>query len=278
MQGTVPAPGTLPLDDEQPTRWHPRTAAAPPAVPTVGPPDEQASPPSTAGPDDLPLGEDEASGRRLTGRHLQAIGLVAVVALVFVSYQLLRARPAEVPVVQGLPSAVASTSAPVSPSAPQATPSPTEVQVHVVGAVKKPGVVTLHEGARVHDAIAAAGGLAPAAKLGTLNLAARVVDGMQVAVGDGQTDSGTTAPQPQAPDGSPEAQRAPPGGGGAAPVNLNTATQAQLESLPGVGPVMAGKIIAWRTEHGKFSSVNDLQEVDGVGPKTFERLKPLVSV
>ena len=67
-------------------------------------------------------------------------------------------------------------------------------------------------------------------------------------------------------------------GGAAQSVNLNTATQAQLEELPGVGPVMAGKIIAWRTEHGRFASVEELQEIDGVGPKTYAKLAPLCSV
>lgn len=207
-----------------------------------------------------------ARAKAFTAKHLQAIGILVVVALVFTSVQLLRARPSELPLAPETP----------FPAMSQAKPSPSPsavalLQVHVLGAVHKPGVVQVSEGARVHDAIAAAGGLTAKAHLGSLNLAAPVSDGMQVMVASGPEQTSTTSADDQGPP-------APPGSSGGPLVNLNTSTQAQLETLPGVGPSTAGKIIAWRDQHGKFSRVEELQEVDGIGPKTFERLRPLVTV
>ena len=188
-----------------------------------------------------------------------------MVALVFTSVQLLRARPSEVPLVAPV------ISAPASSVPPEASPSEVaRLLVHVTGAVKNPGVVQVPQGARVNDAITAAGGITPEAHLGTLNLAALVSDGMQIVVASGPDQTSSTS-------GEADSQ-APPGKAGAALINLNTATQAQLESLPGVGPATAGKIIAWRDQHGKFTTVAELQEIDGIGQKTFDRLTPLVTV
>jgi competence protein ComEA len=127
-------------------------------------------------------------------------------------------------------------------------------------------VVELSEDSRVQDAIAAAGGLAADADSGELNLAAVLVDGCQLKIGTtkhpgGEVRSGTSGEA----DGS---------GGGAAEVkvSLNTATVAQLDTLPGVGPVTAQKILDWRSEHGKFTAITELQEVDGIGPKTYADL------
>ncbi|MGA4669635.1 helix-hairpin-helix domain-containing protein [Propionibacteriaceae bacterium Y1923] len=233
-------------------------------------------PPEVLEDDDL-AGDDEpgelppgalARVRAFTLRHLQAIAILVVVALVFTTVQLLRARPSEVPLV--VPEvAVESTT-----SVPSGAESPSEVTllvVHVTGAVKNPGIVRVPPGSRVNDAIEAAGGITAVAHLGTLNLAALVSDGMQILVASGPQETSTTTGD----DGG----GGPPGTDtNAALVNLNSATAAQLESLPGVGPATAAKILDWREQHGRFSKVEELQEVDGIGAKTFERLKPLVTV
>ena len=151
--------------------------------------------------------------------------------------------------------------------------------VHVLGAVREPGLVTLAAGSRVQDAIAAAGGLTGKADPGELNLAQAVTDGQQIVVGTknkpaGEVRNGTAG------GGSGGAGTGAGGSGTASgqPVDLNTAGQAELEQLPGVGPVMAGKILAWRTENGRFSRVEELQEIDGIGPKTYAKLAPLCRV
>ncbi|MCT2586778.1 ComEA family DNA-binding protein [Actinophytocola sp. S1-96] len=139
------------------------------------------------------------------------------------------------------------------------------IVISVVGRVASPGLVTLPGGARVADALDAAGGTAPGAKLGSLNLARRLTDGEQIYVGI------------PVPPGAQEPAAAPgTGQPGGTRVDLNTATLAVLDTLPGVGPVTAQRIVDWRTEHGRFASVEQLREVDGIGPTRFDRLKELV--
>jgi competence protein ComEA len=152
-----------------------------------------------------------------------------------------------------------------------------QVVVHVVGQVARPGLVRLQPGARVADAITEAGGPTKQADLAALNLARPVTDGEQVHV----PRPGETPPVPQGPsppgtvsDGSGGAA----GGAGGGLVNLNSADQATLESLPGVGPVLAQRILEWRSEHGRFTSVEELREVSGIGDKVFARLQPKVTV
>ncbi len=161
-------------------------------------------------------------------------------------------------------SAVAAGSAPLTSPAPSASPA-AEVVVQVVGAVRRPGVVHLPAGSRVQDAIEAVGGLRPGRSTGAVNLARRLVDGEQIVVGRKAVPGGT----------------APTGAGptvGAGPVDLNLADAAALDTLPGIGPVTAAAILRWRDEHGGFTSVEQLQEVDGIGPKTYAQLAPLVVV
>lgn len=153
------------------------------------------------------------------------------------------------------------------------------VTVHVVGEVESPGVVTLTSGARVDDALEEAGGATDEAELSGVNLARPLVDGEQVVVpGPGETAApgpGVAVPGGAAPGaGTPGA----PGTTPDALVNLNTADLATLETLPGVGPVLAQRIIDWRTEHGGFTSVEELGEVSGVGDKTYATLAPEVTV
>lgn len=134
------------------------------------------------------------------------------------------------------------------------------VVVHVSGWVKVPGVVELPEGSRVVDAVAAAGGALPGADLGAVNLAEPLVDGGRVLIpGPGQTDGEAVA----VADGR---------------VRVNQATAAELETLPGVGPVLAERIVAYREQNGPFSTVEDLLGVSGIGERTLEELRPLVIV
>lgn len=156
------------------------------------------------------------------------------------------------------------------------TPSPTPtfvIYVHVLGAVVHPGLYTLPEGARVIDAVGAAGGLTKDAEQSGVNLARPIQDGEQLVVpkvGEVVAPIGSSAGGAGAGGASGEAL------GGK--VNLNTADQEQLETLPRVGPATAAKIIAWRTENGRFTSVEDLMNVDGIGQKTFDGLKSSVTV
>jgi len=140
--------------------------------------------------------------------------------------------------------------------------------VDVTGKVRRPGIVELPQGSRVVDALEAAGGARPAADTSTLNLARLLIDGEQIVVGIALPGAGPMA-VPSAPDTSDAS---------IAPVNLNTATAQQLETLPGVGPVTAAAILEWRTQHGIFSSVDELLEVSGIGEATLGELKPYVHV
>jgi len=135
--------------------------------------------------------------------------------------------------------------------------------VHVAGAVRRPGVYSLAPGARVEDAVRRAGGARRSADLDAVNLAARLADGQQIVVP-------SRAPV-AAPSADPAATGPP-----AAPVSLGSATLEQLQTLDGVGPATAQKIVAYRTEHGGFRSVDDLANVPGIGPKRLAALKPHV--
>lgn len=141
-----------------------------------------------------------------------------------------------------------------------------EVVVHVSGAVANPGVYTLPYGSRVNDAVLLAGPLSDA-DLDALNLAAPISDGQKISV----PQEGELIQEAQASVSSVLSS-----GGGK--VNLNTATLAELDSLPGIGPATAQKIIDYRTQHGGFKSIDELDAVSGIGPKKLEDLRDLVSV
>jgi competence protein ComEA len=158
-----------------------------------------------------------------------------------------------------------------------------EVVVHVVGRVRHAGVVRLPAGARVEQALAAAGGPRRDADLTRLNLARVLVDGEQVWVPRPGEANGPDVVGPVGfPVGSGPGGSGSRGGGSGsagaalAPVNINTATLADLDTLPGVGPVLAQRIVDWRTQNGRFTSVDELGEVSGIGDAVLARLRPLV--
>ena len=162
------------------------------------------------------------------------------------------------------PAAATSGAAGASPSG--------RVTVDVAGRVRRPGIAVLPAGSRVVDALKAAGGARGGVDLSSLNLARVLVDGEQILVG---------RPAPVGSVAGPAGTGASGGGGAPASgalLDLNTATAEQLEALPQVGPVTAQSILAWRTEHGAFASVDELLEVDGIGDATLRQIAPLVTV
>lgn len=192
------------------------------------------------------LREVLAEARVDPARHgVLALVVVAVAAAAVAGFFLLRGHPSEQPVA-----APPVTSA----TAPGASG---QVVVDVAGRVRHPGLVRLPAGSRVDDALRAAGGVVPGASTDSLNLAAKLQDGQQVLVG---------------------AQAAPAAGASNALLDLNAATAQDLDALPGVGPVLADRIVAWRTEHGRFGSVDQLREVSGIGEAKYQNLKAKVRV
>ena len=165
-----------------------------------------------------------------------------------------------------------TTIAPGSTDIPTAEPTATVVLVHVLGAVARPGLVQLGTGARVVDAIGAAGGLTSDADPAGVNLARPLTDGEQLVV----PRIGEAAPPATGVGGSGASGSG--AGASGAKVNLNSATETELETLPRIGPAMAARILAWRTENGRFASIQDLMEVTGIGDATFDGLKDLVTV
>ena len=209
-------------------------------------------------------------GGRLTLSRPAAIGIavLAAAAVALGASYLWRAHARPVPLTA---TAAASTSASgpaaLRSSGPSASPKPSLVVVDVAGKVRHPGVVRLSQGSRVVDAIAAAGGSLRGVDLTTLNLARTLQDGEQVVVGR------VVGPPPTTGTSS---GTAPPTSGG--PLDLNGATLEQLETLPGIGPALGQRIIDWRTAHGRFSTVDELREVSGIGDARFADLAPRVRV
>jgi competence protein ComEA len=210
------------------------------------------------------------SWRDLDLRAASVVCLVALLAVVLAGWVLWRARPHSVDV--GPASQVAAAriaAAPVAAThreAVPAVPEPTarsQLVIDVEGTVRRPGVVTVPAGSRVRDALAAAGGVLPGSPTTSVNLAEQLSDGEQVVVG-GAAAAATGG----------HAGR----GGSGGQVDLNRATESDLEGLPGIGPVLADRVLDFRRTHGRFSSVDELREVPGIGPTKFAALRDRVRV
>lgn len=248
----------------------PASAAAPAPArvadrgPAQGPAPGPGSPPAARPrrPGAGAVGKIWAFGRE----HLVVVAIIALAGCAWAVVSMTGARTLPVEVAAASPSAAVM---------PTPTPPP-QIQVHVLGAVRSPGVVRLPQGSRVQDAVSAAGGLTAAARPGELNLAAVVADGSQILIGTSSTPGGQV--RGAGTEGAAGGAAVGAGGGASGLVNLNTATADQLDTLPGVGPVTAQAILAWRAQHGRFSRIQELQEVDGIGAKTYAQLAPKVTV
>jgi competence protein ComEA len=217
-------------------------------------------------------------------RAVKALAAVAVAVALIAGFVVWRSQP-HAEMVSASTSAPTSTvssgnaggvtpgGVPAATGAPPPASSPASgsmIVVAISGRVRRPGLVRLPADSRVADAIAAAGGALPGTDLSFVNLARKVSDGELIVIGitpsPGQTiDSGAADPTST-------------GGTAGALVNVNTATEAQLETLPGIGPALAQRIIDYRTQHGAFRSISQLQQVPGIGDAKFADIKDLVTV
>lgn len=200
----------------------------------------------------------------LSRRRVLLGGLLLVAALLVGARFVVRAgTPAGAPAPPIVGSAEDPTGAGSVPAGASPAPS-TRLVVYVVGAVRRPGLYRVPQGSRVADAVARAGGVTRKADPAALNLAAPVADGEQVLV------------PARLPRAVAAAQGAPTPGVPVGPIQLSSATAEQLDSLPGIGPATAQKILDYRAEHGAFRSVDELDEVPGIGPTRVEQLRGLV--
>jgi len=186
-----------------------------------------------------------------------ALALLGVLVVAGATVAYARARPADAAALQ--PVATSSAAEPAGASG-------ASIVVHIVGAVEHPGVYDFTEGARVVDAVRAAGGFTGKADRAAVNLARALADGEQIVIP--RRGQATT----------PASGGGPAGGDTGGKVNLNSATAADLEALPGIGPVLAQRIVDYREQHGPFRAVTDLQKVSGIGAKTYASLEPLITV
>lgn len=211
------------------------------------------------------MSQDPLRDRLAALSRAELAGLAVVVALLLAGAGLWYVRSLPRPIVVAAEPTPSATSADaVAPP----TPSPSPILVDVAGWVRRPGVYEFTPGARVIDAIEAAGGPRRGAVLEALNLAAPLVDGAQILVPKrGQTPPASTG-------GTTSTGAGAPGG----LIDVNTASAAELEALPGIGEVLAQRIVDHRTEHGPFSSVEDLLDVSGIGEAILEDIRDLVTV
>ena len=250
----------------------PARPAGPPAEPTAAPPVPVPGRHAARRPPSL-LPETLRGRVALGPAQLAVVALLLAAGLVATCWWVLRGQAER---VEAPPPPVSVASEPplvdVSPVAAStsASASTGSVTVDVTGKVRHPGIVVLDAGARVVDALDAAGGARPGVDLSGLNLARLLVDGEQVVVG--------VPPPPGVAAGAAAGATPSPGAPGAPLVNLNTASQSELEALPEVGPVTAQAILAWRDEHGGFTAVDELLEVDGIGDATLGQVAPYVTV
>lgn len=212
-----------------------------------------------------PLGAGVLAALHPGRRAIKPLAALAAVLVLVAGFVAWRSRPQAEPVAAIAPAS--SALALVSSSGPSPSPSATLLVVAVTGRVRHPGLVQLVPGARVADAIRAAGGALPGTDLSFVNLARKVADGELIVIGlvppPGVTANGG-APTADATSGRI--------------IDLNTATAADLDTLPGIGPALAQRIIDYRTQHGGFRSVDELRNVSGIGDTKFAEIKDLVSV
>ena len=195
-------------------------------------------------------------------------GLVIVVAATLLGAGFWYVRSLPRPVDISAPAdAVSPVVSPVAGLTVSPSPSPASIIVDVAGWVRRPGVYEFVSGDRVIDAVNRAGGARNGADLTSLNLAAPLADGTQIVV---PRPGATSAPGTSTSDSGTA--------GGTALININTASETELEALPGVGPVTAAAIIDYRTQNGPFSAVDDLIDVSGIGPSTLEQIRPFATV
>lgn len=196
-------------------------------------------------------------------------GLVIVVVATLLGAALWYTRSLPRPVDIAAPAdAVSPVVSQVAGATGSMSPSPAPIIVDVAGWVRRPGVYEFASGDRVIDAVNRAGGARKGADLTTLNLAAPLTDGTQIVI----PKPGGTVP------GGAGSSADGAASGGAALININTASETELEDLPGVGPVTAAAIIDYRTQNGPFSAVDDLVDVSGIGPSTLEEIRPFATV
>ncbi|MFJ9695383.1 helix-hairpin-helix domain-containing protein [Kitasatospora sp. NPDC101183] len=250
-----------------------RMAALLPSVPSV-PPVLPVLPGEGAEPSETPVAVDPvpetarlrfASALALDRRAVAGLGILLLFAVGYAVQHFWLGRPEAVAV----PAMVAASVPSPAPVEESAAPVPV-VTVDVGGRVRAPGLHTLPGGSRVADALRMAGGALPEADTRGLNLARVLTDGEQILVGEPATAAGPAA---GAVSGA-----GPPGVVGASrpPVSLNRATLEQLDALPGVGPTLAQRILAYRVSHGSFRSVDQLRQVSGIGARTYAELRPLL--
>lgn len=163
----------------------------------------------------------------------------------------------------------------------QPAPTKAPIAVHVIGAVPRPGLYEFVEGARVQDAINAAGGLLATANVDSINLAALLQDGQQLNIpyqSGAQSAQDEPSTSVELPGGEEEQNSNSDSSEGGDLININTASLEELDSLPGIGPTIAQRIINYREENGPFNTIEDIMNVSGVGPSTFEEIQDLITV
>lgn len=227
--------------------------------------------PSSVGPAAPESADDRRSVRVRVGVGA-AVALAIVAAVVAVLVSATAQQGSSVDLGTPVPSSVGATDAAATAMAGG------RLLLHVTGAVRDPGIVDLPAGSRVLDAVAAAGGAADGADIAALNLARPVADGEQLVVprvGDPPPAGGAGAGGVPSGSGSGSGSA---GSASGAPLNLNTATPAELETLPRIGPALAQRIVDWRAANGRFGAVSDLMKVSGIGQKLFDGLKDRVVV
>lgn len=213
-----------------------------------------------------------------SGRAVLGLGAALLLVVVVTVAWVFSSRPQPLTVTQDpSPGASSAGAAGTTTSVHSATPSATaiapagELVVDVEGKVRHPGLYRLASGARVDDALRAAGGTLSGVGAAGLNRAAKLTDGQQLLVGSAQA-TGPSTPvvgDPTAAAGATSTSTS---------VDINTADLTQLQQLPGVGPVLAQHILDWRTQHGSFARIDQLQQVSGIGPSKFAAMKDLVTL